>query len=646
MMQGTRISRRTMLGSAAGMAVAGAGRPESGVDARHTPAPDVSVAVSADADDSPAAFDPAEAGFVGLYDVDWLIHPEFTLLLDNLAASPRAFRGVRFFGVFTAGTPEDFLPETGGEVWGDANEPIDFTTAFDALEALTSRGLIPFISLGFFPQGVSDSPITPPANWDRWQHLVRTFFRELADDDRFGEATIADWWFEVWNEPNEGRFWSGTREQYFELYRVTSEVVSELDLPIRLGGPAIAYKPQEDPAFGVPWMDRFFRFIAADPALRLDFVSIHRKGTVGSDPPDPRRLHEAAVATADQMLAIDPVRFSGVPVINNEADEKVGFEVPYAPRMHEAGAAWLGAVTAIHAGLDGQYLDAGMRFMGAADNINLQLVEEPFDGRRSIMTRAGSGETELVKVPAYAFYELLPMMGGRLGQVISGRDAFFPATDLYHLVTVSNSRIGCMVTSYPDPDGSREIHRLEYTIEDIPWESVNVAQFRIDREHSNAYRAAGGSDEDPFPAPEREELKMIRQAQELTVVRPIERGVEVSAGTLGVTLELEPYATAFLWITPSNDDVPAPPEWLSVEQQGKDEILRWTPNPEPSFFSYEVFVMDGAEPGERITPDPMRAALWIDTSPPTGVRTYGVRSVSASGVTSPMATSREIRVRG
>jgi hypothetical protein len=74
-------------------------------------------------------------------------------------------------------------------------------------------------------------------------------------------------------------------------------------------------------------------------------------------------------------------------------------------------------------------------------------------------------------------------------------------------------------------------------------------------------------------------------------------------------------------------------------------ILQWTPNRESCFYTYEALLMDGDQPGRRLTPDPLRAALWIDTAPPPGSRTYGVRAVSASGVASPITTSREFHVQ-
>lgn len=591
-------------------------------------------------------FDRRDFGIVGVYDVDWLTQPGFERLLDNLAASPGAFHGVRFFGTFTADLLELIAPESGGSVWSQVDQPIDFSAIFDALEALTSRGLTPFVVLGFFPPAVSSSPIQPPAGWDDWKRLVRTFFVELSADPRFGASAIADWWFEVWNEPNEGRFWSGTNEEYLALYRATSEAIGEAGVAIRLGGPAIAYKPQVEPDSGAPWIDRFLSFIAADKSLRCDFVSLHRKGTVADDRPDPRRLYTAALKTADQALSIDAKRFQGLTIVDDEADEKVGFEVPYAPRVDERNAAWLGAVAAIHANLAGQYQSAGMRFVAAADNANLQLVRAPFDGRRSLMTLATpDAETDLLKVPAFGFYEMLRLLGDRQCVVTSGAELVFPDTDLYHLPTAGGDSIASLIAYYPDPYVQNPALRsLDYVITDIPWSEVNVARFQIDRSRSSAYSAAGGSPSNPFPLPDPEKLRAIRLAQEVSLFQPIARDVPVIDGSYRATLAIEPYTTLCLWITPVLPTVPDAPEWIDASIEEGNVILRWSPDRAPYFFSYELFLMDNGETTKRLSPEPLRAALWIDTSPPAGQRTYGVRAVSASGEVSDITISHKVSI--
>jgi hypothetical protein len=599
------------------------------------------IAVSVKSQDPAGrSFERQAFGTVGIFDVDWLLQPRFTHLLDNFAASPGAFHGVRFFGSFTAGRREAFLPESGGDVWTRADRPIDFSTTFRALEALTVRGLIPFVVLGFFPPAVSSAPIRPPEAWDHWKTLVRTFLLELATDPRFGHEAIANWWFEVWNEPNEGRFWQGTPDDYFALYRATAEAVDEAGVSIRIGGPAIAYKPEVTPDDGPPWMERFLRFIAANPKLPCDFVSLHRKGTVGDEPPSPRRLDAAAAETARQAIAIDARRFEGLTIWNNEADEKVGFEVPFAPRIDERGAAWLAAVTVIHDQLGERYRENNLRFAAAADNANLQLVQAPFDGRRSIMTRVGTADTDLLKVPAYGFYELLRLLGERHGVIDQGSTQLFPHTDLYHLATIADTHVASLLTYYPDPGTAAPTPlTVEYVITDLPWTRVNIARFQIDRVRSNAYTAAGGSASDPFPTPDPAQIQMIRQRQEVALERPIAREVAVPARTYSEMLTLEPFTTLCLWITPVLATAPQEPTWLEATFRDGNTILRWSPNQEPFFYTYEVFRLHDDVPAERVSPDPLRSALWIDTTPSPTCSHYGVRAVSASGVASPIAVS-------
>ena len=513
-----RFSRRASL--ALPIAVADAVRQGSIPVEAHEGVATVRVDVSAS---GALPFQHRNFGTVGIFDVDWLVNPEFSQMLNIFASSPGAISSVRVFGAFTAGQADLFTPDSGGTVWTDADLPIDFARTFDALEALTSRGLIPFVVLGFFPPAVSTEPIRPPMHWDAWKTLVRSFFLQLAADSRFGAERIREWWFEVWNEPNEGRFWQGKPDDYLALYRATSEAVESTGLEVRLGGPAIAYKPEVDPNAGPPWMERFLRFVAKDSALRCDFISLHRKGTVSTDAPDPRRLFDAAEETARLALDIDPVRFAGITIINNEADEKVGFEVPFVPRMDERAASWLGAVSAVHIALERQHQTVGFRFLAAADNANLQLVEGPFDGRRSLVTVAATDRKELIKFPVYGFYEMLRMLGDRALSVEVGSDLLFPETDLYHLPTAADSHVASIVTHYPDPAIPAPTVRLvEYVVDGLPWTRINAAVFQIDHVRSNAYTAAGGSPAHPYPVPELSELPAIRRAQELTVPSPYE----------------------------------------------------------------------------------------------------------------------------
>jgi hypothetical protein len=62
-------------------------------------------------------------------------------------------------------------------------------------------------------------------------------------------------------------------------------------------------------------------------------------------------------------------------------------------------------------------------------------------------------------------------------------------------------------------------------------------------------------------------------------------------------------------------------------------ILRWEPNLEPFFYTYELYRTVRGEPTQLLSPVPLRAAMWIDSAP-VFPAAYGVRAVSASGYAS------------
>ena len=57
----------------------------------------------------------------------------------------------------------------------------------------------------------------------------------------YREDEVANWYFEVWNEPNLD-FWTGEpkEETHFALYEVTATALKEASPRLRVGGPATA----------------------------------------------------------------------------------------------------------------------------------------------------------------------------------------------------------------------------------------------------------------------------------------------------------------------------------------------------------------------------------------------------------------------
>ena len=125
---------------------------------------------------------------------------------------------------------------------------------------------------------------TPPPDFDRYaaiaKHIVLHYNRGWANGYHYG---IRYW--EIWNEPDLGKlFWSGTEQQYFDLYSKLARAVKAADSHALVGGPAIA-KPNDDSPYRDPLMRQ-----ARSANVPLDFYSWHWYATDSNDPRDFTRI--------------------------------------------------------------------------------------------------------------------------------------------------------------------------------------------------------------------------------------------------------------------------------------------------------------------------------------------------------------------
>jgi xylan 1,4-beta-xylosidase len=141
---------------------------------------------------------------------------------------------------------------------------------------LHSIGMKPFVELGFMPTGLASGSktifwwrgnVTPPRDMNKWADFIRAFV--LHEQERYGDAEVRAWYFEVWNEPNlTDGFWAGTQQQYFDLYAATARAIKSVSPDYRVGGPGTA---------GCGWIPEFLHFCDTNHAP-VDFVSTHTYG--------------------------------------------------------------------------------------------------------------------------------------------------------------------------------------------------------------------------------------------------------------------------------------------------------------------------------------------------------------------------------
>jgi len=181
------------------------------------------------------------------------------------------------------------------------------------------------------------SPQPPYADFGAW----RDFVERVAERARKGEDLV----FDVWNEPNHPHFWTGTREQLYETYRIAWETLHRILGPdVVVSGPSTSY-------FSPEWIGGLVKHCRAR-GCRVDALSWHEFPR-GSIPAIEDRVKQARSRWADNP------RFASVDVDEIHLNEVVGARDQYLPaetlgymRYMERGGVDA-AARACWAGLDG-----------------------------------------------------------------------------------------------------------------------------------------------------------------------------------------------------------------------------------------------------------------------------------------------------
>jgi len=167
-------------------------------------------------------------------------------------------------------------------------ESYDFTLTDEYLSTITDAGSEVFYRLGskieHWPKKYGT--IVPP-DFKKWavicEHIIRHYNKGWANGFHFG---ITYW--EIWNEPDGKKSngdqpnWSGTPQDYYELYEIAATHLKSRFPDLKIGGPAVSSLVQR-------WTDDFLAYLIRDgKRVPLDFFSWH------SYPSDPHIIAERA----------------------------------------------------------------------------------------------------------------------------------------------------------------------------------------------------------------------------------------------------------------------------------------------------------------------------------------------------------------
>ncbi len=448
----------------------------------------------------------------------------------------------------------------------------DFKILDGIFDAYKAAGVRPMVELGFMPEAlaadlpdrhepyqvhypastISGKSNNPPKDYAKWGELVRVVTAHLVE--RYGKATVAQWYFEVWNEPDID-YWHTTPEAYRKLYDFAVAGVRAALPGALVGGPATT-SPRNTKArlFLKNFLDHVSsgRSAATGGPVPMNFISFHAKGSPTIRDGKVTMGIASELEDADQGFALiaSYSRFKRLPIILSEADP-------------EGCAACSSKVNPANNYRNGTlypaYTAAALKSLFALQDrhaVNLLAMlswsfefedKDYFEGFRSLATNG-------IDKPVLNIFRMFGLMSGQRVQTVS--DGAVPLDSLLHegvrqapdidaMATRDEHQAAVLVWNYHDVDGPAAPATTTITVQGLPpgVHRVLLEHYRLDDTHSNAYTVwkSMGSPQQPTP----EQYTALRSAGQLQLLES-PTWMEVQAGRITMTTSLPRQGTSLL----------------------------------------------------------------------------------------------------
>jgi xylan 1,4-beta-xylosidase len=456
--------------------------------------------------------------FFGYDEPNYTYAPNGRKLLGELAALSPEPAYVRVHNLLTTGDGSASLK------WGSTNaytedaqgKPVYSWTILDRIfDSFHEAGVKPLVEIGFMPEALSTHPepyrhnfpqgsvytgwAYPPKDYQKWAELVFQFVHHLSE--RYGDAEVKTWLWEIWNEPDI-EYWKGTPQEYFKLYDFSVDAVLRALPEARVGGPDSTGPANPKAA---EFLRAFLDHCAHQPnylngkvGSRLDFISFHPKGSPkwqGNHVQMGISRQLGAIEHGFQIVASFP-EYRRTPIVLGESDPEgcAACSARSNPQNSYRNGPLYAAYTAetvnnIFFLADREHIN----FLGAV-TWAFEFEDQPyFEGFRTLATNG-------VDKPVLNAFRMFGLLGSkRVSATSSGalhsedvvRDGVRGEPDINVIATRKSSEVEILIWNYHDDDLPAAAIPIDLVISGLPAKTSRgqIEHFRVDSSHSNSFTA-------------------------------------------------------------------------------------------------------------------------------------------------------------
>ena len=444
--------------------------------------------------------------------------PDGKKLLEELAAMSPVPVYIRTHNLLTTGDGAYSLK------WGSTNaytedaqgKPVyDWKIMDRIFDTYLSSGVKPLVEVGFMPEALSTHPDPyqhnfphgdiftgwsyPPRDYEKWANLVHAW--ALHERQRYGDAEVKTWRWEIWNEPDIG-YWHGTPQEYLKLYDYTADAIRRAIPEARIGGPEVT-----DPAN--PRAASFLRLFLEHCAhghnsatgkagAPLDFITFHPKGASRVVDGHIQMDLAAQLRVVQQGFSIiasypewkrTPVLFTefdpeGCAACTAQTHPQNGYR--YSPQYGAYITAGLQSVRE----LASKY---GVNFEGAV-TWAFEFEDQPYyAGYRALATHG-------IDMPVMNAFRMFGLMRGSQVEAVSSaamtadevlKQGIKDRDDVDVLASRCSNEVDVLIWDYNDNDSPTADLSVDLVVAGLPQgaQEALIEHYRVDRTHSNSYTA-------------------------------------------------------------------------------------------------------------------------------------------------------------
>jgi xylan 1,4-beta-xylosidase len=406
--------------------------------------------------------------------------------------------------------------------WGSTNaytEDAQGTPVYDwrivdrIFDTYRERGLRPYAQIGFMPQALSVKPepyqhewrpglpynkvytgwAQPPKDYAKWGELVFQWVKHNVE--RYGQAEVERWYWEVWNEPNIA-YWQSTPEEFHKLHDYAVDAVRRALPTARVGGPDTA--GGAGGKFLGDFLEHCLRgtnHATGKTGTPIDFLSFHAKGA-------PKVVDgHVQMGIANQLRTIDGAmaviaafpELKTKPIVIGESDPE-GCAACQGPQLgYRNGTMYSSYTAASFARKHDLAAKHGVNLEGAL-TWAFEFEDQPyFAGFRAL---ASNG----LDLPVLNVFRMFGKMGGRRVSVQSSSDAGVEAIikdgvrgvpDVSALASLEGKKLSVLLWHYHDDDVAGPEAAVQLLLSGLPQAKgeARLQHYRIDETHSNSFAA-------------------------------------------------------------------------------------------------------------------------------------------------------------